>query len=1046
MITINKNKKLFVRLFLSLSGISAVLMFLLGNQFYSKHKQLLLNEYDSLAFISLHEIGSRTDALILENISKANLVYAQMAESADKQALQLDYKKQSYTSRDVDNGAEAIFNLPALYFNYQAIDFNSEILKKSLQFPNVSAAIVQRTEQGFVSILSNFVQDDPKAAAGMYFGPHLALSQQLLKDLPFEGNMNINGKAYYVLAKPIKVSRNVQAGIITAVELYSFDNFKSVFGNQRLASAFLINNEGKNIYSPIGFAELDKSVLTESIISSSLVKGKKVLGNKDKYIVFFSTIEGIAYKQGFVVVGSKYFEGLNSFKWFLMKRALFFLLIVIGGIFLILMPVCFRLGGLNNTLKDMSKGKIIEEIEIKGNDEISNLYHSINLLNEGLKSKSNFAKELGTGNLNADFVPVGENDVLGNSLVGMRESLRNASFDAESRRLEDERRNWATTGFAKFGELLRQNNDNLEAFAYSNIFNLVKYLDANQCGFFLLNDSEDAFDLIACYAFERKKFANKTILKGEGLIGMCAQEKESIFLTEIPADYINITSGLGDGSPKCIFIVPLISNDEVYGVIELASFKVLDKHEIDFTEKIAENIASTISTIKNNLKTSTLLRESQEYTEQLAQQEEELRQNIEELRATQEEAARQAERLAAFTNSINMILIRAEFDASGNLTYANQRFLEKLQYSLSELEGQNVGKLIHSRDKSKFTELWSKLVSNKVAYEGDIKLINRLGQDLWTMSTFSCISFSDGSIEKILFLGIDITDNKKQSLDFEAQIDAINRSALKAEFYTNGKVASYNEKFGQILGYDGDDMKKQIVFNFVPTSDQKSFRKIWDSIIIGTSFEGQNKKVNKAGAEIWMQETYTAVRDMYGEISKIVFIGNDITAQKEMEEATRAQAETLILQEEELRKNIGEMKVIQDRLELKNTEIEASQVKINKILEGCEEGIITFDSLGNIEMYNKAAENTFEYSLDELKGKSVASLLPLKINSNGNELSILATIAGEEKEVPKDFKFELMANSKSGAAKSILLTLSEIKTPTGTSYTLFTQSIEVELF
>lgn len=111
-------------------------------------------------------------------------------------------------------------------------------------------------------------------------------------------------------------------------------------------------------------------------------------------------------------------------------------------------------------------------------------------------------------------------------------------------------------------------------------------------------------------------------------------------MKELPKGYLTITSGLGGAEPKFLIVVPIKAETKVYGILEIASFKVMKEYEIKFLERISQSIASAIASAKNNLKTQKLLEETQQQTEKLRAQEEEMRQNLEELTATQEEMAR----------------------------------------------------------------------------------------------------------------------------------------------------------------------------------------------------------------------------------------------------------------------------------------------------------------------------------------------------------------------------------------------------------------------
>lgn len=291
----------------------------------------------------------------------------------------------------------------------------------------------------------------------------------------------------------------------------------------------------------------------------------------------------------------------------------------------------------------MGKGIMPKKHIKERNDEIGEMAAALNALIRGLKETTDFSLEIGKGNFDSQFVPLSDEDDLGNALLEMRTNLKHAKEEETRRQKEDQQRNWASQGIAKFSDILRQNNDNMEKLSYDVISNLVKYCEANQGGLFLINDDDpnnQYIELSAAYAFSRKKFLEQKIEIGVGLVGRAIQESETIYITDVPNDYITITSGLGDDNPKSILIVPLVVNETVYGVIEMASFKEFEKYQIDFVEKIGENIAATLSTVKINIKTARLLETTRQQAEEMRAQEEEMRQNMEELQATQEESAR----------------------------------------------------------------------------------------------------------------------------------------------------------------------------------------------------------------------------------------------------------------------------------------------------------------------------------------------------------------------------------------------------------------------
>ncbi|NJM26046.1 MAG: GAF domain-containing protein [Bacteroidia bacterium] len=250
-------------------------------------------------------------------------------------------------------------------------------------------------------------------------------------------------------------------------------------------------------------------------------------------------------------------------------------------------------------------------------------------------------ESIGEGKLDLDYKDLepeyqaGRNK-LADSLIAMQAKLKTINE-------EDGKRKWANEGVNKFVEILRSSDNNIQKLGDRIISSLVQYTGANQGGLYILNDEdpgEKFLELVSLFAFDIKKFEKQRVKPGEGFLGQTFLERETTYLKELPQDYVRITSGLGSTNPSAVLIVPLKLDLQVYGVVELASFRQFQPHEISFVERLGETIASTLASVKAADRNHRLLEESKIATEAMRSQEEEMRQNMEELQATQEEMAR----------------------------------------------------------------------------------------------------------------------------------------------------------------------------------------------------------------------------------------------------------------------------------------------------------------------------------------------------------------------------------------------------------------------
>lgn len=426
-------------------------------------------------------------------------------------------------------------------------------------------------------------------------------------------------------------------------------------------------------------------------------------------------------------------------------------------------------------LSQLSKGVLPDrDIKCDTNDELAEMANNLNTFSQGLKQTTEFATTIGAGHLDTDFKPLSENDILGNSLLEMRSNLYKSQKEDEKRQHEDDLRKWANEGLTQFSEILRQSTSNISDLANNVLKNLIHFLNANQGGLFLYNDSDKEdihLELVSSYAYNQERKKKKKIYLGEGLIGTCAIEKSYVYLTDLPNDYLTITSGLGGSNPSSLLIMPLKVEEQIFGVMEIASFRKLERHEIDFVEKVSESIASTLSIAKINQRTAELLTQSQQQAEEMASQEEEMRQNLEELQATQEESARKEAEMQSILNAVHSSSLVIEYDLSGRITSVNESFCRTLNLQKEQAIGRNQDEFRDTSDPLSMqdSDFWTRVKDGEVIKRTDKYLVS--GEEHWLQQVFTPILDSDGFPYKILNMATDITANKKQEIELQVQAE-----------------------------------------------------------------------------------------------------------------------------------------------------------------------------------------------------------------------------------------------------------------------------------
>jgi HAMP domain-containing protein/CheY-like chemotaxis protein/signal transduction histidine kinase len=210
----------------------------------------------------------------------------------------------------------------------------------------------------------------------------------------------------------------------------------------------------------------------------------------------------------------------------------------------------------------------------------------------------------------------------------------------------NEEQDWLKTNLAKFSRMMQGQKD-LSTVSQMIMSELTPLVGAHHGAFYIGEQDTDALRLLATYAYKERKNLSNVFKPGEGLVGQAALEKKPIVVSNVPDDYVKISSGLGEAPPRYIIVIPVLFEGEVKAVIELGSFRAFNQNQQVFLDQLAESVGVVINMISASMRTEELLQQSQSLTQELQSQSQELQTQQEELRRTNGELEAQAKSLRA---------------------------------------------------------------------------------------------------------------------------------------------------------------------------------------------------------------------------------------------------------------------------------------------------------------------------------------------------------------------------------------------------------------
>ncbi len=284
---------------------------------------------------------------------------------------------------------------------------------------------------------------------------------------------------------------------------------------------------------------------------------------------------------------------------------------------------------------------------------------------------------------------------------------------------------WLKSNLAKFTQML-QGQKELHSVSMQILSELARVVSVQHGVFYRLDNSDvkPKLKLLASYAVSKKENLSYEYELGEALIGQCALEKERILLTNVPSDYIQISSGLGSAPPLNIIVLPVLFEGEIKAVIELSSFDEFNETHMYLLEQLTVSIGIVLNTIESNTRTEELLQQSQKLASELKSQQEELRLTNEELEEKARLLAKQKDEVELKNQEIEFAKKSLE-EKAAQLTITSQYKSEFLANMSHELRTPLNSLLILSQQLIENKE--GNLTDKQVSYS---KTIHSCGTDL----------------------------------------------------------------------------------------------------------------------------------------------------------------------------------------------------------------------------------------------------------------------------------------------------------------------------
>ncbi len=598
---------------------------------------------------------------------------------------------------------------------------------------------------------------------------------------------NTGDKVVYVIpiAFPIYLGDAFKGATFMLISVDFLNEILDYSATTQSERIFVVDNNGVLLSFPLEPSLVGKNI-TSILPDYSIELLKKIRNQEsinqsfgDNFVICkYAPINADTYwVVGIVIPNSIFFRDIRK----IVALLILFALISTLALLLLYRMLTARLSYTANMVisdvENIYKGKLLQPIrKLTFFEEVEKITDLLEKLRLRLLHLTEVHKNIGNRIYDKKIQAFGDNDVLARSINEAMQQIMERWQKRNLIEISKQRADWINTGVAKIYEATRVEENSLELLARNVLATLIDYTSAFLGGLFVYREDKNNLKAAATFAYDSPKVFQKEIELGEGLVGAVALERKTKYITKVPDDYDIIVVGLGETKPESIIIQPLIFENELLGVLELAFLKKLEDYELEFIDKAALTISQAIKTLKINIRTKELLEQSQQQAQELEKARKLLQQHVAELEKRERQLQENQARMKGILDAVNHTLMTIEYTTDGILITANEKYLKTMHYTLDELVGVNVLDLVRS-EREELAQV-IKRVSQGEYFEKIMKRFTKYGEVRWLYSTYTPYYDVNGKITKILYFAFDVTDTYNKIQELEKEVEAL-RKQLK---------------------------------------------------------------------------------------------------------------------------------------------------------------------------------------------------------------------------------------------------------------------------